>query len=423
MNLYVSPHRSPGGNEKTDALKRLFGGALTLRPAVTPLPARDPYPGDPRIKALRFTGLPAPAGGAAPFAYLGFPEHACAEAPVPGMVLVHGGGGHAYAEWVRGWVDRGFAAISFDGFGQVYTGPDHTYETDLSAWAYDPAAQPPMDGFASAGKPFAAQGYTYFVADILLANSLLRADPRVDPNRIGLTGISWGGVAAATAVGYDPRFLFAAPVYGGGFMDVSATTRSGYFRGPGITDVWDGKLLLGGVRAPVRFYNGDGDPFFDVYASTACAAAAPHGSLTLLPGFTHGQTEGSSIPELFRFAWELAFGGVRNVRIDRLAPAEGGAALTLTLPPDVPRAEACVYYRTAEKIEYGEDAYPAEPWRCLRVPADRGAATVPLPAEARLFYFAAEGASPEGTLHATTGAFTKDTWRAAQKDSTEGCMT
>ena len=45
------------------------------------------------------------------FAYLGVPK---GEQPVPGMVLVHGGGGTAFKEWVQLWNRRGYAAIAMD---------------------------------------------------------------------------------------------------------------------------------------------------------------------------------------------------------------------------------------------------------------------------------------------------------------------
>ncbi len=412
--LYVSPRRCPGGNEKTEELKALFARVKAMRPAVRFCPENDPFPEDPRVKAIRFTGLPEGDRETSVFAYLGFPETASTASPVSGMVLVHGGAGHAYAEWVQYWNDRGFAAISFDGFGQSYTGPDHTYEHALDLWKYDAASQPPMDGFASAGKPFSEQGFTYYVADVLLANTILRADPRVIQNKIGLTGISWGGVASGTAICYDDRFAFAAPVYCCGFLDASHTVWGAGFAGEGITDVWDAGLLLDTVKMPVRFFNSDGDPFTDVNATTACAANAPNGSLTLLHGFTHGQIEGSAIPELLRFAQEQTGGGQRNIRIDAIAAEKDGAALSFTLPDDVPQADVCVYYKTEDLIY--EDKYLREPWRRRTGEAGSGKAYVPIPPEAVVFYFSVEG-EPQGAaagapLRATTGAYYRDTWEA-----------
>ena len=412
--LYHSPHVSPGGNEKTGELSALFAKVRAAEPNVLACPRQDPFPGDGRVRAIRFSGLSFQGKENPVFAYIGFPKGASAEHPVPGMVLVHGGGGHAYAEWVQYWVDHGFAAISFDGFGQRYVGADHTYDASLDFWKPDPASLVPMDGFASAGKPFPEQGFTYYVADVLLAHNLLRADPRVRKEQIGLTGISWGGVAASVAVCYDDRFAFAAPVYCSSFMDVSQTPWGAPFRGEGITDVWDAKLLLGGVTMPFHVFNSDCDPFSDANASTACAAAAEHGALTLLHGFTHGQIEGSAIPELLRFAETQVGRGERNIRITALFARGDGAAMRFVLPEDVRCAEACAYYKTEDLCYDGK--YLRENW--TRAPGDAagGEAWAQIPEGARLFYFSVEGRDPQGqTLRATTGVFSRETWETAEK--------
>ncbi len=411
--LYASAHRCRGGNEKTAELQALFDRVKALPPEVRFCPEWDPYPEDPRIKAIRFAGLPCEGHENTVFAYLGFPENASPESPVPGMVLVHGGGGHAYAEWVRTWTDHGCAAISFDGFGQIFTGARRSYEASLDFWKPDPSLRLPQDGFSSVGKPFAEQGFTYYAADVLLANNVLRADPRVITDRIGLTGISWGGIAASVAVCYDDRFAFAAPVYGSGFMDVPVTLWRELFQGKDLLTVWDPGRLLDTVRMPVRFFNGDADPFFSADATTASAAAAPRGSLTLLPGFTHGQIEGSAIPELMRFADAEVGRGDKNIRIDALTGTGNAAELRFTLPADVKTAEACIYYKTEDLI-YVEKTL-REPWKRAAGETDGGTARIRIPAEARLFYFCVTGetdGSPAQTLHATTGVFCRETWEA-----------
>ena len=415
MNIYVSEHRASGGNEKTEELRRLFAGVRETEPVMWECPRQNPFPEDRRIRAVRFRGLPAGGRDTEVFAYLGFPDTASEQTPAPGMVLVHGGGGHAYAEWVRHWVDHGYAAISFDGFGQRYKGPDHTYDADLEFWEPDPAAAPPMDCFCSAGKPFAEQGYTYYVADILLANNALRADARVRKDRIGLTGISWGGFASGTAICYDDRFAFAAPVYGCGFQNICGTRWGECFRGPGVSDVWDAGLLLGEVRTPIHWFNGDGDPFFDANTVTACAAASVNGAATLIPGFTHGQTEGSLLPEIVRFAGEHTGLSEGNIRITALRAEAEGAALSFVLPKDAAEPEVFVYYKT-EDLVY-EDKTLREPWTRLRADVYGGTARVAIPAQAETFYFSVQARAGDAprlqTLHASTGVFHRKTWYAA----------
>ena len=413
--LFYSDHRPTGGNERTEELRAFFNRVKEVRPKAVACPSFDPFPEDERIKAIRFSALPYGGREASVFAYIGFPESAEENTPVPGMVLVHGGGGHAYAEWVRDWVDHGFAAISFDGYCQVYAGAPHTYDAALESWAPDPEAYPPMKCFIAGDVPIEEQGFTYYVADILLANNLLRADARVKTERIGMTGISWGGFSGSLAVCYDDRFAFAAPVYGCGFQDASQTVWGKPFREDGITALWDAGRLLGGVTTPICFFNSDRDPFFDANATTACAAAAQNGSLTLLPAFTHGQIEGSTIPELFRFAEAQAGRGERNIQITGLSASGGGALVSFTLPGDVKSARVSLYYKT-EDLVY-EDKELREPWRCETLQAADGKAFVGIPAEAYLFYFCVEGETDEAqTLHATSGVYSRSTWDAAEMD-------
>jgi hypothetical protein len=48
------------------------------------------------------------------FAYVGIPSIATKDNPVPGVVLIHGGGGTAFYDWVKMWNDWGYAAIAID---------------------------------------------------------------------------------------------------------------------------------------------------------------------------------------------------------------------------------------------------------------------------------------------------------------------
>ncbi len=408
--LYVSQHHSPGGNAKTEEIKKLFDSIISVEPTACFCPEQDPFPDDTRIKAIRYSGLPNHGRTTSVFAYIGFPETASCDSPVPGMVLVHGGAGHAYAEWVRYWIDNGFAAISFDGFGQSYVGADHTYDASMDLWKLDPQSHPPMDGYATIDKPIPEQGFTYYMADLFIAHSILRNDPRVDNQKIGLTGISWGGIASSVAVCYDDRFAFAAPVYGCGFSDASKSVWGTGFREEKIINTWDAKLLLNKVMIPVHFFNGDDDPFFDANSSTASAAAVPLGALTLLPGFTHGQIEGSSIPELLRFAQTQVSGIQKNINLDLTDAKDDEAIISFLLPDGVTDAEAYLYYKTEDLIYDFKNLH--EPWRCQSFAAYDLTAKIKIPTEAQVFYFCIKGhtSNPDQILHATSGVFDRYTW-------------
>ena len=403
---YASDFVSPGGNEKTQELKALFGAVKNRVPAVTPCPEKDPYPEDGRIRAIWYEGEECGGRTTRVFAYIGFPENASAENKVPAMVTVHGGGCHAWAEWVRYWVDRGYAAVSMDGFAQTYTGPAGTYDHEPEHWTVDPASHLPMDNFTTRDKPFREQWFYYFISDIILANSVMRADERVDPNRVGLTGISWGGFASSVAVCYDDRFAFAAPMYGSGFQDISGTPWGEVFRGEGVSDVWDAKLLLPEVQTPVTWFTGDNDPYFSAESAAASAAAAPNGAVTLLPEYPHGMM--IDLPELLRFANENAGMGEGNIRIDRVSFDAETAVVSFTLPKDVKNAELRVYYRSSP-LEYEAGELKAL-WQNAKGIVLGQSGTVRIPAESTMFYFAVIGKTgglfSRETVRATTGIYT-----------------
>ena len=149
------------------------------------------------------------------FAWWGLPKGASADSKVPGMVLVHGGGGTAFASWVKTWNDRGYAAIAMDTCGAIPQGERDGKPHPRHEWS-GPAG---WGGVSQIGEPIRDQWTYHAVAAVIRCHSLLRSLPEVDAGRIGLTGISWGGFLSSIVGSVDGRFRFAAPVYGCGFYE------------------------------------------------------------------------------------------------------------------------------------------------------------------------------------------------------------
>src|SRR5262249_45120269 len=143
--------------------------------------------------AIFFDSLPYRGKPTRVFAWYGAPEKRPGK--VPGIVLVHGGGGTAYKEWVQKWNEHGFAAISIAVEGQTDE-PDPKTRWKRHAWA-----GPERDGiYADTSQPLADQWMYHAVADTVLANSLICSFPEVDPDKVGLMGTSWGGVITSTVI-------------------------------------------------------------------------------------------------------------------------------------------------------------------------------------------------------------------------------
>ena len=102
------------------------------------------------------------------FAWLGLPENCSGK--VPGVVLVHGGGGTAFKEWVQKWTAQGFAAISIAVEGQT----DENLGTVSSPiWKKHEWAGPARVGrYDDSAEPLADQWMYHAAADTILATSL-----------------------------------------------------------------------------------------------------------------------------------------------------------------------------------------------------------------------------------------------------------
>lgn len=226
------------------------------RLAVAPKWTALERPRSGEVKAIAYAGLPWRGKPTRVFAWLGLPKLKAGE-KAPAMVLIHGGGGTAFEEWVRLWVDRGYAAIAMDTCGQVPVG-------NYGQWFRDEQGGPPgWGGFDQIDEPREDQWTFHAVADVLLAHSLIRSLPEVDPERTGVTGISWGGYLTCIVAGVDPRFKLAVPVYGCGFYrDTVFADNLGKLT-PAQADRWmawwDPSVYLANARMPWLWVTGSND--------------------------------------------------------------------------------------------------------------------------------------------------------------------
>jgi hypothetical protein len=166
------------------------------------------------IRLLTYNGEPLNGRPTRVFAYYGIPKTWTKDSErVPAMVLVHGGGGRAFREWVAKWTLHGYAAIAMDLSGRDSAGqrqhdgmPDQGHE----------------DKFHTLDRGLKATWPYHAVAAVIRAVSFLEHQPEVHTGCIGITGISWGGYLTCIAAGLDDRLKVAIPVYGCGFLHVDS---------------------------------------------------------------------------------------------------------------------------------------------------------------------------------------------------------
>jgi uncharacterized sulfatase len=312
-------------------------GSLTNAPAMfaddTSMTDVTVNPGE--LKAVYFDapdyqGLPTRV-----YAYVGIPAGASAVNPAPGIVLVHGGGGTAYRDWVSLWTNRGYAAISIAMEGQTDTlATQGQKDAGLAVgnWLKHARPGPARVGiYGDSGvAPITDQWMYHAVADTILANSLLRSLPQVNAQKVGMMGVSWGGVITSTAMGIDDRFAFAIPVYGCGHKyDIPNQYGRALESNDLYRQVWDPMVRIENARMPALWFSWPQEDNFslDSQAATYRASAGSY-MVSLVPGMGHGHAPAWNRPESYAFADSIISNGAPWCRQETVNLSNGIARVT-----------------------------------------------------------------------------------------------
>ena len=256
---------------------------------------------DGAVRAIFYDALPWQGKPTRVFAWIGLPAKPVGK--VPAMVLVHGGGGTAYKEWVQKWNAQGFAAISIAVEGQ--TDVNENKVKGRPSWARHAFSGPARDGtFADTKLPLKEQWMYHALADTMLANSLLRSLPEVDASKIGVMGISWGGVITSTVVGVDTRFAFGIPTYGCGHLfDAENGWGKALHDNEGYRQVWDGMNYAERVTMPVLWLSWPQDAHFPLGCQAEHYRQTPGPRMvSLVSKMGHSHPAGWNPPDSYAFA-------------------------------------------------------------------------------------------------------------------------
>ena len=236
------------------------------------------------VQPVYYEGVPFQGKPTRVFAYYGRPAEG--DGPFPAMLLVHGGGGKAFAKWAEHWAARGYVALAMDLAGN---GPEGRL----------PDGGPNQDDdtkFRDFSNADVKDMWTYHaVAAVLRGHSLLASRPEVDRQRIGVTGISWGGYLTCIVAGIDERLKVAVPVYGCGFLHENSAWREGRFdkmtaeQRERWVSHFDPSKYLPGVSCPILFVNGTNDFAYplDSYQKSYSLVTSPR-TLSIRVGLPHG---------------------------------------------------------------------------------------------------------------------------------------
>lgn len=235
----------------------------------------------------------------------------------PGVVLIHGGGGTAFAEWALLWAKRGYAAIAMDLNGSQPPAVVFDEKGVVKSNAHDQKTRtrlanggPPhgaAEKFDSIGGDSSDDWPFHAAASVIRAHTLLRSFAEVDAEHTAVTGISWGGYTTCLVASLDDRFKAAVPVYGCGFLHEGESVQK-----PAIDKLGERKALwvkeydpgshLPRCRVPIFFVNGTNDIHYVLDSYMKSYAAVPGEKyLRIQVKMPHGHPPGWAPQEIGAF--------------------------------------------------------------------------------------------------------------------------
>lgn len=338
------------------------------------------------VKSFFYAGLPYKGKPTRVFAYYGVPEPPAGAdqrtEKLPAMVLIHGGGGTAFDRWVKLWNSRGYAAIAMDLCGCVPVG---TY----GKWQRHEEGGPPgWDASFNQLDDAVEDQWTYqAVSAVALAHSLIRSYPEVDADRIGATGISWGGYMTSIVAGVDHRFKFAAPVYGCGYLGensawLPAFEKLGTEKANLWLNQWDPSQYLATAKMPILWVNGTNDFAYPMDSwKKSYLLPKTDRTLCLRIRMPHGHgAAGANPEEIHVYANSILQGTAPLPKITEQGNDDDKTWAMFSSTVPVTKAELCFTRKTGRWQDREWESQPA------MIDPQTSRITATIPADATVFY-------------------------------------
>ena len=331
------------------------------------------------IRSLIFESVSYKGQAKSVFAYYATPAmlqgNNSQEKKLPGIILVHGGGGTAFREWVVMWAKRGYAALALDtrGNGPGKKHIDGGFDENEKETPYFDVTLPQKE-----------QWVYQAVSDIFNAHSLLLSFPEVDVERTAITGISWGGVLTCIAASLDSRFRVAVPVYGCGFLSESGRMKQQL---DGLPDeqreIWlkqyDPSNYLPRMERPILFINGTNDVHFYLPSMARSAVLASQSGLLIKQGLRHSHKYGWQSEEIAAFIDQYLRDVKPLAQITNEKVEEG--LVSGEIISSTPVEKATLHYTTDSGQE--REKYH---WQAIESKVEKNKWRIPLPAGITTWY-------------------------------------
>lgn len=261
------------------------------------------------VKSIFYNSLPYQGKPTRVYAYYSLPDGVPPEGGWPAVVCLHGGGGTAFPEWIKKWNSKGYAAIAMDMDGHI-----PSKKKSIERDTFEGSGPQKIGTFEDWDIPLEDQWYYHAVAQTIIAHSFIRSQPEVNPDKTGLTGISWGGMVTSSVSGIDDRFKFTIPVYGCGYLQGTdgnmgrRLAKGGEYLEHALK-YWEASVYLPNSQTPTLFVNSTNDPFFPLPATVKSGQSIQgEANYLIIKGMPHGHKPGWEREEIYAFANTILYG-------------------------------------------------------------------------------------------------------------------
>ncbi len=206
----------------------------------------------------------------------------------PAILHIHGGGQTADQELVKRWAARGYACLSFDWTGN----PERKFTGKREFSSFGQMTELKSD---DAVFPEAIETSRVHQVQVAARRALLwlSEQPEVDFERLGVTGISWGGFNVLLLGETVPGIKAVVDIYGTGYFDRPyCLTGPLVFRSPASQQAWlsayDPSIRIKEMKVPVLLLSGSNDMFFPLKQLMQTFESLPTAKrLILVPNVNH----------------------------------------------------------------------------------------------------------------------------------------
>ncbi|MBP5311568.1 MAG: hypothetical protein J6112_01900, partial [Clostridia bacterium] len=406
---------------------------------------------NPNVKAIAYPCRTSDGMTTVVFAYLGIPENANKNSP--SIILLHGEDGHPSIEWITEWMDRGYVVLAPDirGFfpliteesGTAEPAPEETEEPagetaepypeetaepggeetvepygeetaepgaygsdacDEIVWAREIPAilgvdtekyvvMPDIDYMSESSIDVSGQWMFHALCATAGAASILRGLAFADPAKVGIAGVSWGGIVTSLYIGYDQELAFAIPIYGSGYLDEALTGVASSFEDVYTIALWSAAEKFNNVSFPVLWLCWNDDDYYTLKCNSMSYLATmgndPRTRFSAVDSMMRGTEFAMARTEPYVFADSIVKDGAAPLPLFTELPSAGKHISCATEGA----VKATLYYITepltySEHEKYGLTGFFMDQiWNTCELSIDaEGNVTGTVPEDPRLYY-------------------------------------